>query len=101
MQKAFWINYIKYLFLFPNELKFNQKTHEISEKYLEAKFRGCFSQVQQVNLKNKSYLHLPGVFIKLHTKYAKILQEDYWEKKSQGAKYRGCFSQVQQVKLVN
>ena len=53
MQSAFRTNYLKYLFLFPNELKLHPKTHQFSNKYLEAMFRGCFSSVSQVNLKKK------------------------------------------------
>ena len=51
------------------------------KKCLEAMFRGCFSQVQHVNLKNKNYVRLPGVFIKVHKKFEQNLREDYGEKK--------------------
>ena len=52
MQRAFQINYLKYLFRFPNELKLHLKTHQISREYLEGKFRGSFSQVSQMKLVN-------------------------------------------------
>ena len=50
MTGAFWICYLKSLCIFPNELKLQPKIPQISRKCLEAKFRGRFRQVQQVNV---------------------------------------------------
>ena len=72
MPNAFRINYLKYLFIFPNELKLHSKTYQISKKYREAKFRGCFSQVQQVELVNKKLEDLHMVFIDTYNKLQKV-----------------------------
>ena len=69
MPSAFWICYLKSLCIFPNELKLQPKIPQISRKCLEAKFRGRFSQVQQVNVKGKNYGQFPEVFIKLYKKF--------------------------------
>ena len=69
MQRAFNINYLKCLFSFPNELKLHPRTHQISNKYLEAKFRGCFIQVSQVNLVNLKLKDRTVVFINTHRKF--------------------------------
>ena len=42
------------------DFKLQPKTPQISKKCLEAKFWGCFSQVQQVNIKNKKLCTSPG-----------------------------------------
>ena len=63
------ICYLKSLFIFPNEFKLEPKIPKISRKCLEAKFRGRFCQVQQVNVKDKNYWEFPGVFIKLYKKF--------------------------------
>ena len=68
MPMAFQICYLKSLCIFPNELKLQPKIPQISRKCLEAKFRGRFRQVQQVNVKEKNYGQFPGVFIKLYKK---------------------------------
>ena len=44
----------KYLFMCLKGFKLKPKTPKISKTYLKAKFRGCFSQVQQLNLKSKT-----------------------------------------------
>ena len=36
-----------------------------------------------MNLKNNKYVHLPGVFIKLHNEFEQIRHEDDWEKNSE------------------
>ena len=72
MSRAFRINHLKYLFLFPNELKLHPKTHQISKKYIEAKYRGCFSQVQQVKLVNKKFEDRSVVFIDTHNKLQEV-----------------------------
>ena len=45
------------------------KIPQISIKGLEAKFRGRFCQVQQVNVKEKNYGQFPKVLIKLYKKF--------------------------------
>ena len=48
---AFQINNLKYLFICPIEFKLHSKTHQTkNNKTFKAKFRCCFSQVQQVKL---------------------------------------------------
>ena len=69
MPRAFWIRYLKSLCIFQNELKLQPKIPQISRKYLKAKFRGRFRQVQQVNVKEKNYGQFPEVFIKLYKKF--------------------------------
>ena len=69
MPRAFYICYLKSLCIFPNELKLQPKIPQISRKCLEAKFRGCFRQVQQVNVKEKNYGQFPEVFIKFYKKF--------------------------------
>ena len=49
-QKAFQSNHLKYLFIFKIAIK---EPPNLKKKYWEAKFRGCFSQVQQVKVVNK------------------------------------------------
>ena len=69
MPRAFWICHLKSLCIFPNELKLQPKIPQISRKCLEAKFRGRFRQVQQVNIKEKNYGQFPEVFIKVYKKF--------------------------------
>ena len=69
MPRSFWICYLKSLCIFPNELKLQPKIPQISRKCFEAKFRGCFCQVQQVNVKEKNYGQFPEVLIKLYKKF--------------------------------
>ena len=68
-QGLFQICYLKSLCIFSNELKLQPKIPQISRKCLEAKFRGRFCQVQQVNVKEKNDGQFPGVFIKLYKKF--------------------------------
>ena len=53
---------------FQMSLNYNQKYHKFLRKCLEAKFRGRFCQVQQVNVKAKNNWEFPRVFIKLYKK---------------------------------
>ena len=69
MPRAFWICYLKSLCIFPKELKLQPKIPQISRKCLEAKFRGRFRQVQQMNVKEKNYGQFPEVLIKLYKKF--------------------------------
>ena len=62
-------------------LKLTQKTPKISKKCFEAKFLGCFSQVQQGNLENKSMCTFPGYSSIDTDKTQKSPQTDYKEKK--------------------
>ena len=62
MQRAFRIKYKK-VFIFPNKSKLHSRT-----KKHEAKFRVCFSQVQQVKPVNKKIEDLHAVFIDTHNK---------------------------------
>ena len=78
---ALWICYLKSLCIFPNELKLQPKIPQISRKYLEAKFRGRFRQVQQVNVKAKIFGQFPEVFIKLYTKFWAISTIKWQRKK--------------------
>ena len=79
MPRAFWICYLKSLCIFPNELKLQPKIPQISRKCLEAKFRGRFRQVQEVNVKEKNYG--PEVFIKLYKKFWAIFTIKWRRKK--------------------
>ena len=58
--------------MFPNELKLQPKIPQISRKCFEAKFRGRFRQVQQVNVKEKNYGQFPEVFIQLYKIFGAI-----------------------------
>ena len=60
------MNDLKYLFLFPNELKLQLK------KLFEAKYRGCFSLIQQVKLVNSKFEDRTLLFIDPHNKLQKV-----------------------------
>ena len=49
-------------------------THQISKQSFEAKYRGCFSQVQQVKLVNKKFEDHTLVFIPTHNKLQTVLK---------------------------
>ena len=61
----------------PKDLKLEPKTPQIKKKCLEAKFWGCFSQVQQAYINIKKLCTSPG-YLSIDTKK----QADYGEKKS-------------------
>ena len=82
MPRAFGIRYLKSLCIFSNELKLQPKIPQISRKCLEAKFRGRFRQVQQVNFKEKNYGQFPQVLIKLYKKFWAISTKNDGGKKS-------------------
>ena len=53
-------------------INLHSKPKQTSTKYLEAKFRGGFIQVQQVKLVNKKLEDQPVVFIDTHNKLQKV-----------------------------
>ena len=67
MQMAFLINCLNCLFIFQNELKLHSKTKKKNNTF-EAKFVGCFSQVQHLKLVNKNLKDLIMSFIDTHNK---------------------------------
>ena len=63
------------------DLKLQQKAHQISKKCLEANFRGCLSQVQQVTIRNKKNFTFPG-YLSIDTKKIIKFYKQITEKKS-------------------
>ena len=101
MPRAFWICYLKSLCIFPNELKLQPKIPQISRKCLEAKFRGRFRQVQQVNVKDKNYGQFPEVLIKLYKEFWAISTIKWRRKKiyrkTKKSNFIGLFSALGEI----
>ena len=80
MARALLVCNQKNLYMCLKGIKWKPKKPQTSKKCLEAKFCGCFSQVQQVNLKNKVMCTFPG-YLSINTIFLKIPQADYREKR--------------------
>ena len=84
--------------------KLKPKTPQISEKCLEAKLRGCFSHVQQVNLKNNIMYTSPGylsIDTKLFRKFHSILPRKRFAVKLKKKKLIGHSPPLVKVAICN